>query len=59
MKSESEKTKDEFSSNIDEQQTEAMLQCNELQKRKLIFIQSKIEILKVVEMIKKSHQAFT
>jgi len=37
-----------------------MLQCDELQKKqKLTIIQSKIEILQIIETTKKSHQAFT
>jgi len=59
MKSESEEAEDEFSLNINEQLTQAMLQHNELQKKqKLAVIQSKIEILQVIEMTKKSCSAF-
>jgi len=58
--SESEEAEDEFSLDIDEQLTWAMLQHDELQKKqKLAVIQSKIEILQVIEVMKKSHWAFT
>ena len=59
MKSESEEAENEFSLDINEQLTQAMLWCDELQKKqKLAAIQSEIETLKVVEMMKKSLQAF-
>ena len=59
MKSESEEAEDEFSLNINDQLTQAMLQHDELQKKqKLAVIQSKIEILQVIEMTKKSCSAF-
>ena len=58
-KSESEEAEDEFSLNINEQLTQAMLQRNELQKKqKLAAIQSKIETLQVIKMMKKSRSAF-
>ena len=60
MKSESEEAEDKLSLNIDEQLTWAMLQRDELwKKQKLAAILSKIETLQFVEMMKKSHQAFT
>ncbi len=56
MKSESEKAEDEFSLDIDEQLTQAMLQHDELQKKqKLAIIQSEIKTLQVIETTKKSH----
>ncbi len=60
MKSESKEAEDELSLDINEQLTWTMLQCDELRKKqKLATIQSKIETLQVIEMMKKSHQAFT
>ncbi len=60
MKSESEKAEDEFSLDINKQLTWVMLQRDKLQKKqKWITIQSKIEILQVIKMKKKNHQAFT
>jgi len=60
MKSESEEAENEFSLDINEQLTQAMLQHDELQKKqKLAAIQSEIETLKVIETMKRSHQAFT
>ncbi len=57
--SESEEAKNELSLDINEQLTQAMLQCNELQKKqKLAAIWSEIETLQVIETTKKSHQAF-
>jgi len=59
MKSECKKAEDEFSLDINEQLTCIMLQCDELQKKqKLAAIQSKIEILQVIKMTKKSCSAF-
>jgi len=59
MKSESKEAEDEFSLDINEQLTQAMLQYDELQKKqKLEAIQSKIETLQVIETTKKSHSAF-
>ncbi len=59
-KSESEEVEDELSLDIDEQLTWVMLQCDELRKKqKLAAIQSKIETLQVIEMMKKNHQTFT
>ncbi len=58
--SKSEEAENEFSLDIDEQLTQAMLQCNELQKKqKLTAIWSAIEILQVIETMKRSCQAFT
>ncbi len=52
----SEEAKNKFSLDINEQLTWVMLQCDELQKKqKLITIQSKIEILQVIETMKRSH----
>jgi len=60
IKLESEEVKNELSLNIDEQLTQAMLQCDELQKKqKLTVIQSKIKTLQVIKITKKSHQVFT
>jgi len=59
MKSESEEAEDKLFLDINEQLTQAMLQCDELQKKqKLAAIQSEIETLQVVETMKKSHQVF-
>ncbi len=56
MKSESEEAEDKLFLDINEQLTQAMLQCDELQKKqKLAAIQSEIETLQVVETMKKSH----
>ena len=60
MKSESEEAEDEFSLDINEQRTQAMLQRDELwKKQKLAVIRSEIEILQVIETTKRSHQTFT
>ena len=60
MKSESEEAEDEFSLDINEQLTWAMLQHDELwKKQKLAAIRSKIETLQFIETMKKSYQAFT
>ncbi len=60
MKSESEKAEDEFFLDINEQLTWAMLQHDELQKKqKLTVILLKIEILQVIETMKKNHWVFT
>jgi len=60
IKLESEEVKNELSLNIDEQLTQTMLQCDELQKKqKLTVIQSKIKTLQVIKITKKSHQVFT
>jgi len=59
MKSESEEAEDKLFLDINEQLTQAMLQCDELQKKqKLAAIQSEIKTLQVVETMKKSHQVF-
>jgi hypothetical protein len=51
-----EKVKDEFSLDLNEQFTKAILQYNKLQKKqKLAAIYLKIEILQVIETTKKSH----
>ncbi len=58
--SESKEAENELSLDIDEQLTQAMLQCNELRKKqKLATIQSEIEILQVIEIMKRSCWAFT
>ncbi len=58
--SESEEAKNELFLDIDEQLTQAMFQRDELQKKqKLAVIWSEIETLQVIEMMKRSHQAFT
>ena len=52
----SKEAKNKFSLDINEQLAWVMLQCDELQKKqKLITIQSKIEILQVIETMKRSH----
>jgi len=56
MKFKNEKVKNELSLDLDEQLTKAILQCDELQKKqKLAVIHSKIKILQIIEMMKKSH----
>ncbi len=56
IKSESKEAEDELSLNINEQLIQVMLQCDELQKKqKLTIIQSKIEILKVIQTTKRSY----
>jgi hypothetical protein len=55
LKFENEEAKDELSFNLDEQLTRAILQCDELQKKqKLVTIHSKIKILQIIKMMKKS-----
>jgi len=56
IKSESKEAEDELSLNINEQLIQVMLQCDKLQKKqKLTIIQSKIEILKVIQTTKRSY----
>jgi len=60
MKSESEEVKNELFLDINEQLTRAMLQYDELRKKqKLAVIQSKIETLQIVEMMKRNYEIFT
>jgi len=60
MKSESEEVKNELFLDINEQLTWAMLQYDELRKKqKLAVIQSKIETLQIVEMMKRNYEIFT
>jgi hypothetical protein len=55
LKFKNKETKDEFSLDFNEQLIKVILQCNELQKKqKLAVIHSKIKILQVIEMTKKS-----
>jgi len=59
MKSESKEAENKFSLNINKQLTKAMLWWNELRKKqKLTVIQSEIEILQVVETMKKKSSSF-
>ena len=56
IKSESKEAENKLSLNINEQLIQVMLQCDELQKKqKLTIIQSKIEILKVIQTTKRSY----
>ncbi len=60
MKLESEEVKNELFLDINEQLTRAMLQYDELRKKqKLAVIQSKIETLQIVEMMKRNYEIFT
>jgi len=60
MKSENKKVKDELFLDFNKQLIQATLQCNELQKKqKLAVIYSKIKILQIIKMTKKSHLTIT